>query len=62
MQGLRSNKHMHRWVARRKNCGTTDSALELAGMYEDKFSASVTQQTPIVTVNTRHVAQRPTQK
>ena len=61
MQGLRSNQHMHRWVARREKRGTIDSALELAAMYEDEFGASVTSQPPVVTVNTRHVAQRPTQ-
>ena len=61
MHGLRSNKHMHRWVARRENRGTIDSALELAATYEDEFGASVTSQRPVVTVNTRSVAQRPTQ-
>ena len=52
--GLRSNKHMHRWVSRRDSAGTIESALELAEAYEDEYGndTPVLQSMP-VTVNAR---------
>ena len=35
--GLRSNKHMHHWVARRETHGTIRSALDVARAYEDEY-------------------------
>ena len=51
--GLRSNKHMHRWVSRRDKEGTIESALELAEAYEDEYGADSVLQSLPVTVNAR---------
>ena len=51
--GLRSNKHMHRWVSRRDTVGTIESALELAEAYEDEYGGESVLQSLPVTVNAR---------
>ena len=51
--GLRSNKHMHRWVSRRDKVGTIESALELAEAYEDEYGPESVLQSLPVSVNAR---------
>ena len=51
--GLRSNRHMHRWVSRRDTIGTIESALELAEAYEDEYGPTSVLQSLPVSVNAR---------
>lgn len=62
ISGLRTNTHMHHWVASREHCGTIASACRLAHRYEAEFGTFPTSQSPVVTAETRSAMQSSTQK